>query len=435
VNDHLGLFDTSGDEDTGNVDVSELRRALARRTTAPETPAPEPARLPRREAMRAKREALAKRKRRRRRSTLIAVVVLLVIVGGMAGGFLLWRHNVQADADYSGAPGGQLIVRVQSGDTRDDIATTLADRGVVASSQAFLDATANDADVANLQPGYFRVQSHLPASAAANQLVDPANRVGHLKIVPGQQLNDITGQNGAVIAGYLSQITAAACVPLDGKQQNCFTVADLTDAASTADLGDLDLPEWAQSDVKAAPIAKFRLEGMILPGEYDIPPNGTALDTLQAVLHASTAKWSGTGVSNAEALAGLTPYQAVVIASIAEREAGAAADMPKVARVVDNRLQGRDQLQLDSTVSYAVGHAAIYTTAAERKSDSPYNTYVQYGLPPTPIAGIGPDALEAALNPADGSWKYFVAIGDGKTCFTDTLKEQQAAADARKCAA
>jgi UPF0755 protein len=82
------------------------------------------------------------------------------------------------------------------------------------------------------------------------------------------------------------------------------------------------------------------------------------------------------------------------------------------------------KLQLDSTVDYALGHSQISTTAAERATPSPYNTYLVYGLPPTPITSPGVNALDAALTPADGKWLYFVKVDlKGNFCFSVTYAE------------
>ena len=100
--------------------------------------------------------------------------------------------------------------------------------------------------------------------------------------------------------------------------------------------------------------------------------------------------------------------------------------MPNVSRVIENRLAIPMRLQLDSTVNYAEGQSQIATTEESRLDPtSPYNTYAREGLPPTPIGGVGPDALDAALHPADGSWLYFVKVNPttGQSCFSVTLEE------------
>ncbi len=122
-------------------------------------------------------------------------------------------------------------------------------------------------------------------------------------------------------------------------------------------------------------------------------------------------------------------HDVVVEASIAQKEARSADDMAKVTRVLDNRIAIGMPLQLDSTVSYAVGATGkVTTTAAQRATDSPYNTYLHPGLPAGPISNPGADALRAALSPADGTWLYFVTVNlqTGETRFATTIAEHNA---------
>ena len=430
----LGLFDSRpGDErpneSTGSVDVSELRAALAKGAVdkAPAEPAPKKV-PPARQLARERREQHAKRRRRRRRHTLVALLVLVLLAGGITAGFLLWQKKQNVIPEFAGAAGPQVIVRVQDSDSRTDVAQRLADAGVVASVQTFLNATVNDGDVANIQPGYYRLPTHLSAADAADALVDKSNRVGQMQVVPGRNLADAPTKNGTKTPGYISQITAAACVPLN-QTSHCFTSDDLWTVAETGDLSTLNIPEWAVEDVAKAPDASRRLEGLIRPGNYNVPPTASPHDALASVLSQSSALWSTSDVVAGAAQQGVTPYQAVVVASLVEREA-IAPDMGKVAQVIYNRYGQRMKLQLDSTINYAFGRTTVATTAADRSKDSPYNTYLRDGLPPTPIDSPSTAALEAALNPTDGPWLYFVVIDkNGNSCFSMTF------ADHSKCVA
>jgi UPF0755 protein len=116
------------------------------------------------------------------------------------------------------------------------------------------------------------------------------------------------------------------------------------------------------------------------------------------------------------------------MASIVQVEARAAADGPKVARVLDNRLRIGMKLQLDSTVSYVTGKPGVATTAADRANPSPYNTYNHVGLPPGPISNPGQAAINAVLHPATGTWLYFVTVNPttGETKFATTAAEAAA---------
>jgi UPF0755 protein len=421
-----GGLDIFGREpgETGDLDVAELRAAL----TAPTDP-PGPGLPPESPISDTERAETARRKHRR--WLVFAVVVLVVIVAGLVAGFILWRSHAEVVPDFAGPGDTEVVVRVQGGDGPADIAKTLADAGVVASAEAFEEQTKLDADVQALRPGYYKVRQHASAQATADALVAKENHVGHLRLIPGRQLADVTlvstdpSVAPTAVPGYISDITAAACVPLNG-QQDCFTSDELWQVAETADPAALGVVEWGTDAVRAAPDPRKRLEGMILPGDFDIPPGSTPEQALKAVLSASAAMWNGTDIIADAAAKGITPYQAATIASLIEREA-IVADMPKVSRVIYNRLAIPMKLEFDTTVNYALDRASIATTAADRANPSPYNTYLYQGLPPTPISSPGPDAVAAALAPAEGSWLFFVIVNQqGDSCFSVTLEQHQA---------
>ena len=419
----LGIFGREPGE-TGDVDVDELKAALAARPdpdlpTVPAKPEPTP-------------EQRARSARRRHRTWLVfAIVVLLVIVAGLVAGFMVWKSRTEVIPDYSGSGDTEVVVRIQGGDGISDIAETLVHAGVVASAEAFEQQAATDGDVQALKPGYYKVRQNASVQATADALVAKENRVGHLRLIPGRQLSDVTAvaavgnQPATTVPGYISDITAAACVPLNG-QQNCFTADELWQVAQTADPATLGVVEWAADAVRASPDPRKRLEGTILPGDFDIPPGSTPEQALKAVVSASAAMWNGTDIIADAAQRGVTPYQAAIIASIVERE-GITADMPKVSRVIYNRLAAGMKLEMDSTVNYALDRASIATSAADRANPSPWNTYLAPALPPTPISSPGPDAIAAALDPAAGSWLYFVKIDNtGTSCFSITTEQHDA---------
>ena len=196
--------------------------------------------------------------------------MLIVIAVGLVVGYFVWRSNVDAVEDYAGAGDTEVVVRIQGGDTPADIAQTLADAGVVASTEAFEAQAAKDGDVQALRPGYYKVRQNSSAQAAADALVAKENQVGRVRLIPGRQLADVTAtstdpaQPATVVPGYISEITAAACVPLNG-QQDCFTTEELWRVAETADPAMLGVVEWAADHVLAAPDPRKRLEGVILP--------------------------------------------------------------------------------------------------------------------------------------------------------------------------
>lgn len=123
-----------------------------------------------------------------------------------------------------------------------------------------------------------------------------------------------------------------------------------------------------------------------------------------------------------------SPYEALIMASIVERETGVASERADIAGVFVRRLQMGMRLQTDPTVIYGLGEAYQGNlTRAHLQGPTPYNTYTNHGLPPTPIANPGRAAIQAALHPADGTALYFVGKGDGSHKFSDTLDEHNAA--------
>jgi UPF0755 protein len=123
-----------------------------------------------------------------------------------------------------------------------------------------------------------------------------------------------------------------------------------------------------------------------------------------------------------------SPYEALILASIVEKETGRADERPRIAGVFVRRLQQHMLLQTDPSVIYGMGASyAGNIHKSDLTTDTPYNTYTRVGLPPTPIALPGRAAIEAALHPAEGKDLYFVARGDGSHVFSSTLEEHNRA--------
>jgi UPF0755 protein len=123
-----------------------------------------------------------------------------------------------------------------------------------------------------------------------------------------------------------------------------------------------------------------------------------------------------------------TPYQALILASLVEKETAAPPELPRIAGVFERRLKVGMRLDTDPSVIYGLGSAyAGKLHKADLETDTPYNTYMRYGLPPTPIALPSRAAIHAVLHPAAGDALYFVAKGDGTHQFSATLAEQNAA--------
>jgi UPF0755 protein len=171
-------------------------------------------------------------------------------------------------------------------------------------------------------------------------------------------------------------------------------------------------------------------EGLFLPETYRFPRNTSdrevlaqAYDLMQAVL---AEEWQ----AKAENIPITTPYEALILASIIEKETARGDERPRISGVFTRRLEKRMRLQTDPTVIYGIGPDFNGNlTRRDLRTDTPYNTYTRGGLPPTPIAMPGRAAINAALHPADGEELYFVAtgLGDGSHAFSATKDEHDAA--------
>lgn len=170
-------------------------------------------------------------------------------------------------------------------------------------------------------------------------------------------------------------------------------------------------------------------EGLFFPDTYYFSSGMTDLDILRRAYQSMQKKLADAWQSRVQGLPYANPYQALIMASIVEKETGRASERPVIARVFLNRLKIGMRLQTDPTVIYGLGeHFDGNLRRQDLLTDTPYNTYTRNGLPPTPIAMPGLGAIEAALNPAaDAPYLYFVGKGNGSHSFSKTLDEHNRA--------
>jgi UPF0755 protein len=169
-------------------------------------------------------------------------------------------------------------------------------------------------------------------------------------------------------------------------------------------------------------------EGRFLPETYQFPRGTTDLEFLRRAHRGMQQLLSEAWAGRAKGLPLSSPDEALILASIVEKETGLASERPRIAGVFTRRLKHGMRLQTDPTVIYGLGEA--FDGNLRRRhlvTDTPYNTYTRKGLPPTPICLPGPAAIQAALHPADGRSMYFVARGDGSHEFSATLEQHNRA--------
>ena len=346
------------------------------------------------------------RRRRSRRSPLVkvlAVLVVLALAGGLVVGAMSLARGLDflsssAAEDYSGEGSGEVVVQVQPGDTATDVAATLAEKDVVASRQAFYEVAVADERSRGLQPGFYRLRLQMSAAAAFELLLDPSARV----------VGRVTIPEGYTVEQVLQALADGTEIPLADYQ------------AAAADPAALGLPDYAGG----------KLEGFLFPATYDVEPGTDATQVLTMMVDRFKQAAADTDLEAKAAALGLSPYEAVIVASMIERESRVDDELSKVSRVVYNRLEQGIPLGIDATILYGLGRTSGGLKQSELEKDTPYNTRLNAGLVPTPIANPGQEALEAALSPEDGDWLYYVlADKQGRHLFTadyDEFLEQKA---------
>ncbi|WP_441247277.1 endolytic transglycosylase MltG [Kitasatospora sp. McL0602] len=323
----------------------------------------------------------------------LSVSALLGVLGAAAlAVLLLWPGSPEKAADFAGSGSGTAQVSVVQGATLTQIGQALQKEGVVASTRAFTEAAARSVAGTRIQPGVYGLRKGMSAASALNVLLDPTNA------------NALTIPEGWRSAQIYAAIDQKLGLP-----------AGSALAAAQQHIADLGLPDATGGNA----------EGYLFPSTYPVTGETNALTLLQQMVQESGKVFGAEGVDLLAGGNGQTPYGLVTIASLLQGEADNPEDMAKVARVIYNRLGRQMPLQFDSSINYVLGRSSLTTTVTDTKLDSPFNTYLHPGLPPTPIANPGRDALRAAAHPADGDWLYFVTVRPGDTRFTDSLDQQQ----------
>jgi UPF0755 protein len=339
---------------------------------------------------RGRRAAERYRAYRRNFATLCVVAVLLAPIA-IASVWILSNveHSTAGDAD--------VAVEIQQGWTSVEVGDALEHAGVINSSAAF-QAVAKSA---GFPSGYAAGRYDFVANSQPREALDTL-RGGPRRIVPDLTLLLPPGLT-------LSQI-AERVGKLEGKDTGRFLEAVSSGVVRS---------RYEPSDSNS-------LEGLTWPDTYAIGANDTEVQILQKIVGQFDAEADliGAGASGA-ANGGLTPYQSVISASLIEAEAGSKDDTSLISSVIVNRLKAGMPLQIDATLCYAKGGCPPVPTDADRKIDSPYNTYKIPGLPPTPIRTVSEVALRAALNPAPVPFLYYVSDKNGKTYYATTLPEHE----------
>ncbi|CEH09763.1 Aminodeoxychorismate lyase [Propionibacterium freudenreichii] len=318
--------------------------------------------------------------------SVIAVLVSLAVIGG--GGFLIYHKVTEYQgADYTGAGQSDVTVTVKSGESVSQMGDLLVAEDVVASRNAFMRAAKKEKRTNNIQAGTYKMKTRMPAADVVAVLVDPSNIVNNRFTVPeGLRNTHVLEQVSSATGIALGQLTAASKDP------------------------SLPVPSYAQGSS----------EGFLFPDTYTFEPDFTASQVLTRMVDRFNQVAADENLEKRAAAAGRSPHDVLVVASIIERETSDHKYAPLVAEVIYNRLAQGMRLQSDATVAYANNlEGKVTTTDEDRGLNSPYNTYMVDGLPPTPISNPGKAAIDAALAPASGDYLYFVTVNldTGETKF------------------
>lgn len=279
--------------------------------------------------------------------------------------------------------GNPVAVDIHAGESGASIGVDLARLGVVKSSAAFFRLAVSDPRAGSIAPGVHMIDKNICATEALTQLLD-TERISNLLAVPEGAWNSEIKMSLVEIGYSASEIAHA--------------------------FRDHPIPKGFKS-----------LEGLLFPAQYSFDSSTSVSEIISLMVKRGLAEIQKARINNSQEK--FTPAQLLIIASLVQAE-GDEKDFAKISQVVRNRLSIGMPLQFDSTIHYIKGsRGSVFLSTQSTFLKSPYNTYRNYGLPPTPINNPGAPALYAATHPEHGPWLYFITVAPGDTRFTNTLDE------------
>lgn len=338
---------------------------------------------------------------RMKRVALVLLILVLVAAGVVVAGVVSYRTATQ------GSPNGASVqIAVGPGASLSSLEPQLHAAGVISSTTDFklwLHLTASGGQVITLQQGTYTLRKDMPYAEVISTLAKgPAASYQRLTIPEGFTVTDTAQRVG----------------------QSTHIAADDFQAAATV----------ATVQPSILPAGTSSLEGFLYPQTYYVDPHEDAAQLVQEMV--AEFQTETAGVTWTSAPDGVTPYGVLTIASLVQNEAKAPSDAPLVASVIYNRLKAGIPLGIDATVYYALDKPFTEPlTSSDVAVQSPYNTRVVKGLPPTPISSPGLVDIEAALNPASTNYLYYLV---GPDClhnlyFSSYAAFRQAAASQPTC--
>ncbi|MGK5677797.1 endolytic transglycosylase MltG [Actinoplanes sp. URMC 104] len=348
----------------------------------------------------------------------IAFLMAFVLLAALGGGVYFGYNKVKGfftAADYDGAGGEAIQVTIAKNATLTEIGNTLVDSDVVKSTKAFVNAADANPKGKNIQSGTYNLKKQMSAESAVTLLLDPKARV----------TAGVTLREGLTMMQTFALLSKATKIPED----------DFVQAAKDPEA--LGVPDFwfNRRDNKQA---KKSVEGFLFPDTYEFDPKMDAKAVLSTMVQRFLETTTELGfVDTVQKNLSVSPFEALIVASLAQAESGVDKDTPKIARVAYNRTYKSKPpmpLQFDVTANYWLqlkGSAAKHSGQLSQKElddpTNPYNSVTKTGLTPGPIDNPGRVALEAAMKPATGPWLFFVAVDKkGNSAFATTNAQHDA---------
>ncbi|MGW5559489.1 endolytic transglycosylase MltG [Micromonospora sp. NPDC003944] len=351
-----------------------------------------------------------------RGKTFLALLMALLLLGGIGGGAFYGFDRIQnyfVTPDYDGGGAGEITVEIKSGALLADMADALVAADVVKSQKAFIEAAEANSRSKNIQPGTYKLRKQMSGANAVTAMLDLKNKI----------VNGLTIPEGRTSFNIYKLLSEKTKIPVKNFQ------------AAAKDPEGLGVPDWwfTRGDGKKSVKS---IEGFLFPDTYEIPPKSTAESILKLMVNRFlSVSGEMKFADRVQEERKVSPYEALIVASLAQAEAGNKDDLGKVARVAYNRAYGEfpcNCLEMDVTVNYyleSIGKptkSSKQMTAAELDDQkNPYNRKLR-GMIPTPINNPGKQALEGAMDTPTGKWLYFVAIDkQGHSAFAETYEQHQ----------
>lgn len=354
----------------------------------------------------------------------LVIVAMFLAIGGVAWGQRQWQGE--------GPLAQAICLEVPSGSTMNRVSENLDDLGAVSSAWVFKAGVDYSRKAGDLKAGSFLVEP----GASMEEILEAITASG--RSTCGNQLNYRIGVTRVSVEGRRMDPATRefdVIATYDIGEPEPAELAELRDAADTQFR--IVVAEGATSwqvvnalngiDLLDGNVAEIPAEGTLAPRDYSFAPGETVAGLLSQMQDLQEQRLAAVWASRAEGLPLNSPEEALILASIVEKETGVPEERPQVASVFINRLRQGMKLQTDPTVIYGItrgeGVLGRGLRRSELRRETPWNTYVIPALPPTPIANPGLKALEATLNPDSTPYIFFVADGTGGHAFAETLGE------------